>query len=175
MKKFAAVLASLLVLACGTTALAAPSADAEALAKVVKVETEGVTVTEVKAEVVTEAKTEAAKVDAKAEVLALVEVSTTGAKTITFAIDGVKAGDNIVVLHKDAVKGWEKIAADKVKVEAGKVTVTFESLSPVAFVKVAAAEGGATIPPTGAPVVLPVVALICAAGAAGCAKKVKFN
>ena len=61
-----------------------------------------------------------------------------------------------------------------VEVEDGKVTATFSSLSPVAIWKVAE-TAGTTLPKTGAPVVLPVVALICAAGAAGCAKKVKFN
>ena len=175
MKKFAAVLAALMVLSCGTTVLAANSSTAADLAKDVKATaTNGVTV-EVKAvdEKVKEAAVkEAVAENAKSEVLALVEVSVkgTGSVTLTFDVAGVKEGDNIYVLHQKADKTWEVIHPDKV--EAGKVTATFTSLSPVAIVEIPAGE---TLPKTGAPVVLPVVALICAAGAVGCAKKVKFN
>lgn len=174
MKKFAAVLAALLVLSCGTTVLAAPSQTAEGLASTVSTKTEGVTLKEVANEsIVKEALAKAEEKSANSTVLALVEVESTGAKTITFEVEGVTAADagKIYVLHQKADKSWEVIHPDKV--EAGKVTVTFTSLSPVAIVKVA--DTATTLPKTGAPVVLPVVALICAAGAAGCAKKVKFN
>ena len=172
MKKFAAVLAALLVLSCGTTVLAAPSANASALKDAVTTKTEGVTLNKVEDKVVTEALEVAVKKEAKSEVLALVDVKVekAGKTTITFEVAGVKAGDKIYLLHQKADKTWEVIHPDKV--EDGKVTATFTSLSPVAIVKVPAT---ATLPKTGAPVVLPVVALICAAGAVGCAKKVKFN
>lgn len=173
MKKFAAVLAALLVLSCGTTVLAAPSANASALADAVTTKTEGVTLKPVASQdVVDEAIEVAVKKEAKSEVLALVEVSATvnGSKTITFEVKGVNAGDKIYLLHQKADKTWEVIHPDKV--EKDSVTATFKSLSPVAIVKVPATS---TLPKTGAPVVLPVVALICAAGAVGCAKKVKFN
>ena len=170
MKKFAAVLAALLVLSCGTTVLAAPSANASALKDAVKTETAGVTLEAVTADVVEEAFEVAEEKNANSTVLALVDVKSTGSKTITFEVAEVKAGDKIYLLHQKADKTWEVIHPDKV--EDGKVTATFTSLSPVAIVKVPAT---ATLPKTGAPVVLPVVALICAAGAVGCAKKVKFN
>ena len=173
MKKFAAVLAALLVLSCGTTVLAAPSANASALKDAVSTKTEGVTLDKVEDKVVTDAFKVAEEKDAKSEVLALVDVKATvnGSKTITFEVKGVNAGDKIYLLHQKADKTWEVIHPDKV--EKDSVTATFKSLSPVAIVKVA--DTATTLPKTGAPVVLPVVALICAAGAVGCAKKVKFN
>lgn len=179
-KKMLATLAALMVLACGTTVLAAPSATAEDLAKGVTATTadgKAVTVTAVESEsIVSDAKAEAVKVEAKAEVLALVDVDVTvpagETLTLTFKVASVKAGANIIVLHYDeTAKAWEKITPDKVA--AGEVTATFKSLSPVAIVELPATE--TTSPKTGAPVVLPVAALICAAGAAGCARKVKFN
>lgn len=185
MKKFAAVLAALLVLSCGTTVLAAPSQTAAGLAKDVKataVTADGkavaVTVEAVENEsIVKEALAKAEEKSAKSEVLALVEVEvpagTTGKVTVTFEVPGVTAADagKLYLLHEKADGVWEVIHPDKV--EAGKVTATFSSFSPVAIVKVA--DTATTLPKTGAPVVLPVVALICAAGAVGCAKKVKFN
>lgn len=175
-KKIAAVLAALLVLSCGTTVLAANSSTAKELAKDVKATstTVEVTVTEASEETAKEAVKEALAENAKSNVLALVEVSvpagTTGKVTITFEVPNVKADANIYLLHQKADKTWEVIHPDKV--EAGKVTATFSSLSPVAIVEIPATE---TLPKTGAPVVLPVAALICAAGAVGCARKVKFN
>lgn len=185
MKKFAAVLAALLVLSCGTTVLAAPSQTAAGLAENVKataVTADGKAVdVDVKAvaseDIVKEAITKAEEKSAKSEVLALVEVTvpagTTGKVTVTFEVEGVTAADagKIYLLHEKSNGYWETIHPDKV--ENGKVTATFTSFSPVAIVKVA--DTTTTLPKTGAPVVLPVVALICAAGAAGCAKKVKFN
>lgn len=110
------------------------------------------------------------------QVLAIVDVKVEGATfplTITFNVDGIKAADKgkIYLLHEKANGYWEVIHPSEVA--DGKIKATFDSLSPVAIVKVA--DATTTLPKTGAPVVLPVVALICAAGAAGCAKKVKFN
>ena len=183
MKKFAAVLAALLVLSCGTTVLAAPSQTAEGLAKDVEVSAVTATGAEVKVthdkvedKVVTEALKVAEEKSAKSQVLALVDVKVpegTGKVTITFAVNGVTKADagKIYLLHEKHDGTWEVIHPDKV--EDGKITATFTSLSPVAIVKIA--DTATTLPKTGAPVVLPVLALICAAGAAGCAKKVKFN
>ena len=105
MKKFAAVLAALMVLSCGTTVLAANSSTAADLAKDVKATaTNGVTV-EVKAvdEKVKEAAVkEAVAENAKSEVLALVEVSVpagTGKVQLTFDVEGVKADSKIYLLH----------------------------------------------------------------------------
>mgnify|MGYP001034652848 FL=1 len=52
--------------------------------------------------------------------------------TIPFNLTNVMAGQNIIVLHLKADGQWEQIVPDKV--ENGKVTVTFSSLSPVIFV-----------------------------------------
>ena len=176
MKKLAAVLAALMVLSCGTTVLAANSSTAADLAKDVKATASNgveVTLETVKDDVKDAAVKEAVAENKGSQVVALVEVKVpagTGKVTITFEVPGVKADANIYLLHQKADKTWEVIHPDKV--EAGKVTATFTSLSPVAIVEIPAGE---TLPKTGAPVVLPVVALICAAGAVGCAKKVKFN
>lgn len=134
-----------------------------------------------------------------AEVLSAVEISLPvdipeEGVQLTIAIDGVKAGDMIVLLHKGA-DGWERIYPDKVK--NGKVVATFTSLSPIAIVKYTVstknnstkpadntstnttnntAEAGTTVtsPQTGESAsVLPVVALICLAGIVVCGKKVK--
>lgn len=60
--------------------------------------------------------------------------------TIPFSVKGVKAGDNIIVMHKKSDGTWEQIKPDKV--EDGVVTVTFTSLSPVAFIHVGSAANG---------------------------------
>ena len=52
--------------------------------------------------------------------------------TIPFNLTNVMEGQNIVVLHLKHDGQWEQIVPDKV--ENGKVTVTFTSLSPVIFV-----------------------------------------
>ncbi len=52
--------------------------------------------------------------------------------TIPFNLTNVMQGQNIVVLHLKHDGQWEQIVPDKV--ENGKVTVTFTSLSPVIFV-----------------------------------------
>lgn len=202
MKKFAAALAALLVLSCGTTFLAAPSPEVDSpeiespevggdeengdtevevtIGKVTFVDASGkvveATVTPVTDAVKAEAEAKAEEKSKGSEVLAIVDVKVpagTGKVTLTFEVEGIKAADkgSIYLLHETTTGYWETIHPDKV--EDGKITATFTSLSPVAIVKVA--EESTTLPKTGAPVVLPVVALICAAGAVGCAKKVKFN
>lgn len=187
-KRIACLLTALLVLSCATPVLAAPSA--EATQPEVKVETsaEGVTVeveqtvTEsVKTEAATEATKAAAAVsaDTKATVLAVVEINLTagdipeGGLTLTIAADGIKAGENIVLLHQKADGTWETIKPSEVK--DGAVVATFTSLSPVAIVKLEAPATTGTAPKAGASLVLPVAALICAAGATVCGRKVKFN
>lgn len=204
MKKLAALLAALLVLSCGTTFLAAPSpelggsespeiggTDSPELGgdedevkvtinKVTFVDATGkvveATVTPVAPEVKDEAVAEAEKRSEGSQVLEVVNVEVpagTGKVTLTFEVAGIKAADkgSIYLLHEYADGKWEVIHPSEVV--DGKITATFNSLSPVAIVKVA--DTATTLPKTGAPVVLPVVALICAAGAVGCAKKVKFN
>lgn len=204
MKKLAALLAALLVLSCGTTFLAAPSpelggsdspeiggtdspelgGDEDEVVVEIKggtaVDSTGKTFTPVinvvKPEVKAEAEAKAEEKSKGSQLLAIVDVKVegaTGAVKITFDVDGIKASDEgkIFILHEKENGYWETIHPDKV--EDGKITATFGSLSPVAIVK--KADTATTLPKTGAPVVLPVVALICAAGAVGCAKKVKFN
>lgn len=126
--------------------------------------------------VVEEAKAQAtAIVGKKATVLQVVDVifpKEFKSITIPFNIVNVKEGDNIVALHQKADGSWESITPDKV--DNGKVTVTFTSLSPVAFV---AADGATVKSPKTGDVTVPFVAIIAVlafAGAAVTGKKV-FN
>lgn len=72
-------------------------------------------------------------------------VSESNPVTITFAVNGVKAGDRVLVFHKTQSAGWEKLTGT---VEEGAVTVTFTSLSPVGIVragkKIAGTDSGET-------------------------------
>lgn len=87
---------------------------------------------------------------------------------ITFAVPGVAAGQKIAVLHQKADGTWESLPVNNVAQDS--VTATFTSFSPVAIV---AYEGspktGEMLPAAG------VLAVICLAGAAVCAKKVRFS
>ena len=189
-KRIACLLTALMVLSMGTTVFASPSKGSEAP----KVEAEtsaGVKaeIGEVNASVKTEAETKAAEAakavdaDAKATVLTVVDISLPEGTVIdpekgvdiTIKAEGVKAGDNIILLHQKADGTWETITPSSVK--DGVIVANFKSLSPVAIVKVEApattADG--TAPKAGVVTVLPFAALVCAAGAAGCARKVKFN
>lgn len=194
-KRIACLLSALVVLSCATPVLAAPSAEAtqpevkvETSVEGVEVEVEQTVAESVKTEAATEAVKAAAAVsaDTKATVLAVVEINLTegdipeGGLTLTIKADGIKAGDNIVLLHKKADGTWETIVPSSVK--DGAVVATFTSLSPVAIVQLetpattAGTETPAgTAPKAGASLVLPVAALICAAGATVCGRKVKFN
>ena len=81
--------------------------------------------------------------------------------TITFKVNGIKAGDKVILLHhvSDA-NGWEKL--DTITGN-GTVTATFNSLSPVAFIKLA----DATSPTTGEPVSLMLAGAVVALGTVG--------
>ena len=81
--------------------------------------------------------------------------------TITFKVNGIKAGDKVILLHyvSDA-KGWEKL--DTITGN-GTVTATFNSLSPVAFIKLADAKA----PSTGEPVSLMLAGAVVALGTVG--------
>lgn len=117
------------------------------------------------------------------EIKTVVEVSAPAGVTVskenpislTFEVAGIKAGSNILVLHWNGT-AWETIKPESV--EDGKITASFTSLSPIAIVElsVESAAGSQTSPSTGeAASVLPVLAVICMAGAVVCGKKVAFN
>lgn len=219
-KKFISVLAALMVLAMGTTVSAqSPGTEQQ------KVETYKQAVSEVKAADGTTVEVKAAtteqvqaaetaaeqiKTEQKAEkvtVKAVVDVNLTLAAgqtaTLTFTVPSVKAGADIRVLHWDGSK-WESASVSGVTVADGKVTATFSSLSPIAFVEVqqvaaaasetpiyspewyeaqkvantdnsAASNTTVTSPKTGEAAFLPMMAVICLAGVVVCARKVKFN
>ena len=56
----------------------------------------------------------------------------TGPITITFDYN-VPDGNVLIVMHNPVTGAWEVVDSSKVKVENGKVTVTLDSLSPIAF------------------------------------------
>lgn len=238
-RKLAGLFTALMVLSVGMTAFAAGSVSAEDIASAEKVsiesEDKNVTVEVPKdAEKVEEAKAEAKKASADSEVLAVVEIHyegevPEGGVSLTLKFDGIKAGENIVLLHWDSVKGvWETITPSSVT--DGAVTATFTSFSPVAIVKLPEKAEEPTTPeepeqpsqpnqpnqpnqpstpngpgttqtpngpgttqtPNNGPgttptpegkspktgmetSVLPILAVICAAGAVVCGKKVKAN
>lgn len=83
--------------------------------------------------------------------------------TITFKVNGIKAGDKVILLHYvDDSKGWEKLDTTTGN---GTVTATFNSLSPVAFIKVA--DAATTSPTTGEPVSLMLAGAVVALGTVG--------
>jgi arabinogalactan endo-1,4-beta-galactosidase len=93
---------------------------------------------ELPAETKTQALTYASELGIADPVFAQVDVSVIGYQqgtpiTITFNLYNIFAGDSLLVLHQKPDGSWEYIVPDKV--EDGSVTVTFTSLSPVAFVK----------------------------------------
>lgn len=87
---------------------------------------------------------------------------------VTFTVDGIKAGETIMVLHEKADKTWEAVPVKEVK--DNTVVATCSNFSNYSIVKVAAQAEQ-----TGLVTVLPLAATICAAGAVVCGKKVKFN
>ena len=189
-KKMVALFAALMVLSMTTPVFAAPSVTAEDIAKPVESAVAVVNGQQVKLTVekvegktletvyekVEKAVAQSTNKAEKQSVVAVVNVSLpTGVKMpeggieITFDVDGVVAGDKIYLLHGKADGTWETITPSKVA--DGKVTAKFTSLSPVAIVKV---TGAAASPQTGVPfVVAPVTALVCVAGVAVCARKMK--
>lgn len=105
-----------------------------------------------------------------------------GELTINFPNFVKEAGKKYMVLHlNEATNVWETVDA---VIENGKITATFASLSPIVIVEISekapatnsAATSPAESPKTGE--VLPaagIMAVICLAGAAVCAKKVRFS
>lgn len=111
-----------------------------------------------------------AMLGANAQVLHMANVELDGSfkkATITFNVGGVVAGQKIAVLHQLHDGSWELLTPDSVG--NGTVTVTFSSLSPVAFVAYDASAKTADV----APYVM-IIAMISVLGAAVCAKKA-FN
>ena len=166
-KRFAGVLAALLVLVMGTTtafAASSPTAEealkknAEELAKKVSGATAtsstgtAITLTRKTAATsdVTDANSVANTKGTNPQMLAVVEIETNADKTtvskgitVTIQVADVKAGDNVYVLHKLSDGTWETLKPSAVG--AGYVKVTMYSLSPVAVVRYAQ---GTTITPT---------------------------
>lgn len=87
--------------------------------------------------------------------------------SITFDVNGVTDGSKVVILHFNGTE-WENIPVDAVA--DGKVTATFDSLSPVAFIlekDAATSVAGTTSPKTGASTATMMAAfgaVICIAG-----------
>lgn len=91
-----------------------------------------------------------------------------GQITITFTVPGVTASSKVIVLHYTGGK-WQKEAPT---MGAGTVTVTFQSLSPVAiYVDSTASAAGKTgvSPKTGSAPVMPIVAVVAVIAVAGMA------
>lgn len=204
-KKIAVLLTALMVLTMGTTVFAAGSSsttqepvkteaqvaaekEAESLASGVSAGAAGIVIDGVASTVnasvtaVAPATVDSAKnaasvlVSSDATVLKVVDVKipvSFKSVTITFAVSGVKAGMNVSALHQTSTGAWEVLPATA---GDGTITATFTSLSPVAFVVNGTAATGTVSPKTGSTLpIFAVVAVICVAGAAVCAKKVKFN
>lgn len=210
MKKLSKMLALSMALALtlGMTAAAAPSVSStdsavtndvleEQAEKTTAVTADGATVTIEAVEVaVYDAVDAAGKTDSVVggnvevkKILAVVDVQgPAGGAEVTISNPAIEAGKKYVLLHQKADGTWEKI--DPSKIEAGKITATFGSFSPVAIVEIAAKAGSnnssaaattttttpAASPKTGETLpVAGIAALICLAGVVACAKKVKFN
>lgn len=188
-KLYAMLLTAVLCLSMGMSALAAGSPQGGATASTA----DGVsaTITSVNKELadsVTPAKVAEVVKPAsnqEAELLGLVEVSVDpkdrdadGSVTLTFNVNGVKAGENIVVIHYNNDKAeWEVVPT--LKVEDGKITAKFTSLSPVGFVRVSASSASAaTSPKTGeanAIVLVELLVVVCAATALYAGKRAKVS
>ena len=204
MKKFAALFATVLVMALSATSVFAAASvtlnenvatnmtgttTTNAAVAAFDTNTLGVTLNDAKEDALAELPTNAAS----AEIVGVAEVSYTGTipaegVAITLNVTGISAGDNVYVIHYTGATTYEKLAATAGN---GTVTATFTSLSPVAVVKYTVATTPAPAPQPQAPSynyddepvspktgVLPVAAIaagICLAGAAVCGKKVKFN
>jgi hypothetical protein len=100
------------------------------------------------AETKTQALSYASELGITDPVFAQVDVSVIGYQqgtpiTITFNLNNILAGDSLLILHQKPDGTWETIIPDKV--EDGKVTATFTSLSPVAFVKLSDANFASTL------------------------------
>ena len=202
-KRIACLLTALLVLSCTTPVFASQSPAAsqpEVGGKVTAADGTvlDVTIKNVDEATKAEAVVEAAKVAGDAEVVSVIDVKLgssmpAGGVVLTLSVDGVKAGDYVVLLHEKADGTWETIIPYNVM--DGAVVAHFTSLSPVAIVKMPAvaytapvapatpvapaapvapvAPEAPTAPKAGVSLVLPLAALVCAAGATVCGRKVK--
>lgn len=152
-KRFAGVLAALMVLVMGTTtvfAAGSPSADdavVDALNKGVTSVTQknGSSTQIISTGKVAKADYQAAdqnKQNTYDSIVAMtdivgISVPSGQSATVTIAVDGIRQGDKVYVLHKYKVGGtymWERLTPDAVG--NGYVTVTMKSFSPVFVVKV---------------------------------------
>ena len=188
------VVAGVMCMAMGMTALAAPSPSIQGVVQEIVSSTDknGNSVEVVIEELTAEGKEAAAQLDNMDTVKELVgdafvdgmkvldiqEVHVGGDAslvewpvTLTFKVPGVNANTKVAVLHYDMEKAaWELVPC---KAGNGTIEATFESLSPVAFVvdqntMDAASTGSATSPQTGESAVVmgfAVVALLAAGGA----------
>ncbi len=150
-KTLAGVLTLMLVLSMGTTVFAAGSTDSEgAVLEAQKEKVESIQYTEngqeqalsygvVTTDELSEANDKAKSVSEEAEILGMVDVvapsgvDASKGITLTITASGVKAGDNIRILHKKADGTWETLIPSQVM--TGKVIVTLGSLSPIAIVR----------------------------------------
>lgn len=205
MKKFISVLAALMVLVMGTTVFAAsPTTETQqaqdylaAVSKVTDADGNNVSLTAASTDVIAAAE-RIANVSVKTVVnVEGITLAAGETATLTFSVSGITAGADIQVLHWDGTK-WESDSVSGVRVEDGKVTATFSSLSPIAIVEktqgatapetttstssqtgdntAATATTTVTSPQTGEnATLLPVLAVICLAGVVVCTRKVKFN
>lgn len=165
-RKLAGLLTALMVLAMGTTALAAgsPSSGSNSGTTPSKPSTtvpstppgtqdtvigdaSNTTISQVSEAVRDAAESVAKYVSADAQVTAVVDVTydgeiPAGGVQISFSLTGVQAGDNYVLLHQLPDGRWERINPDSI--ENGVIKATFTSLSPVAFVKLPSQNSGNT-------------------------------
>jgi hypothetical protein len=183
-KKLIALLTvTVLVLGCSMTAFAAESpeaADAETDAEILNSgsikaksgDTE-FSIAPANEEILTSAK-EAVKKLVKGDTTLLkvfsielpqgVTLDTVNGTPITIEVEGIEAGQKISVLHQKDDGTWEEVKVTKV--ETGKVTALFKSLSPVAIVKKAKSnKTGEVFSYAG------IICLLALAGAAYCTKK----
>lgn len=134
----------------------------------------------------------------KANVVAVFNLTAAGAAdengnyNITVAVPSLAAGTEVTIIHMHA-NGEVDYITSTVAAD-GKISFSVTSFSTFAIVEKAAVASGtgyadgsydiylnnaatdaATSPKTGVPVVLPMMAVICLAGAGVCTKKVKFN
>lgn len=161
-KKFAGIIAMMMVLLVGTTVLAAPSVDKESADKeILKAEVGSIAgataktpdgnavaiaITEVAStDIVESAKTNAAffvtqvQKESTPDILGIVDVLAGIPEgyisiDVTFQCPDIKVGDNIIVLHQKTNGQWETVASKILR--DGEVVATFTSFSPVAIIKV---------------------------------------
>lgn len=199
MKKFAAVFAAVLVMALSTASVFAAESvtlNAKVEANVSGAVTENTTVAAFKDNalgvtvntVATAATSEVAKVApnaTSAELVGVADVNYTGTipaegVAITLKVDGIKAGDNVLVIHYTSATAYEVL---KATAGNGTVTATFKSFSPVGIVKYTVPATTPNVdttpdvdttpvaPKTGVLPVAAIAASFCLAGAAVCSKR----